>query len=204
MRNDQTNPRNRAANTHAGRGHQGCQQNGDAAGAGQVNAEGARLIVAEREDVNAPAHRQQKQDAGHRHQRELGECLRAYVLQGAHLPEHDLRQLSFGVRNELQRTQRGGAEATHNHAGEHQHERGLILQQARNTHGQQHGGEATGEGGTLNREARAHTQQNGGGGTHRRTLRNTQQVRGNQGVTEDRLEGGASNGEGGTDKTGGE
>ena len=49
-----------------------------------------------------------------------------------------------------------------------------------------------------------HTQQNGGGGTHRRALRNTQQVGGNQRVTENCLEGGARNGEGGTDEPGGE
>ena len=204
MRNDQANPRNRTANTHAGRGDQGCQQNGDTAGAGQVNAEGARFIVTEREDIDTPTHRQEQQDAGCRHQRKLRECFRAYVLQGTHLPEHDLRQLSFRVRNELQRTQRGGAKATHNHAGKHQHERGLVLEQTRNAHGQQYCREAAGEGGTLNGDARAHTQQNGGGGTHRRTLRNTQQVRGDQRVTEDRLEGSTRNGEGSTDEPGGE
>ena len=175
---------------HAGRGNQGGQQDGDATGTAQVDAEGAYLIVAERQDVHAPAHRQQQQDAGAGHEGELGERIDAYVLQS---PSARTQSEPAGFPGFAMNLPRPGPRCRNRPRSRRARASGWILAQTRDGDGQQYGNQAAGQGGTLNGDGGAPPSRMAVAAPRRPPEKHPEGSRGNQGVAEDRLEGGTGN-----------
>ena len=142
-----------------------------------IDVQRARFAFAQREQVKPPAQSQQQ-------------FVAAGAGKAAHQPEDDARQGVFGIREVLQQADQRGEQPAKYHAGEDEHQQAVLHDAVAGKEDEDEGGKAAGDG-AGKEPIHAETKEDGKRAAEGETGGNADDVRVNQRVAEDALQGDA-------------
>ena len=126
MRDHQPDPADHARDRDDARRDQRGADDDHRAEPARLDAERARLLVAERQHVDPPAQQHQRDQPGQHDRRGGQDVLGLHAGQAAEQPEGDRGQLVVGIGENLEERGRGARQRAHHHPGEHQDQRAVA------------------------------------------------------------------------------
>ena len=120
VRNDEPDPSDNAAGRHREGREDRRRDNGNVADARGIHPEAARLLLAEREDVDAPADRDQERPCGNHGESDDLEFIKVRLAKTAHEPVCNGRQLVVGVSGVFHQRDERGEDRRDDDAREHE------------------------------------------------------------------------------------
>ncbi len=120
VRDDEPDPSDNAAGRHRERREDRRRDNGNVADARGIHPEAARLLLAEREDVDAPADRDQERPCGNHGQPDDLDFIKVRLGKAAHQPVGNGGQLVVGVGRVFHQRDERGEDRRDDDAREHE------------------------------------------------------------------------------------
>ncbi len=150
MRDHEAHPADDARERHGGGGDEGGAHDDREAQLRHVQAQRARLVLGERQQVDAPAQEDERHEADRDEGQGHGEVRRERPAEAPQQPEGDGGELVVGIGHVLHQRDPGAEERAHDHAREDEREDGVAPAHPR-THGdhERDRGEPAGEGEAL-------------------------------------------------------
>ena len=186
MRNHQSYPADHAGNRHAGGGHQRRADHRQQTQPAGVHAHRARLVLSGRQDIEPPAHQQQRRAAQRHGNKSKAHIAHARARKAAHQPIGDGGQLVAGIGHQFDiggsRRKKGGD----HHACQQDIDRPAAARAAANQIDQRHCEQAERKGRYHNHRPAA-IQQDGQRRAEARARGRAQNIRGSHGILEHAL-----------------
>ena len=188
VRDDKLDPTDATAHRHLAGDDQSAAKDDRPAQRVDIDVERARFAFAQGEQVEPPAQAEQHRTGKRNRHGEQQQFVAAGAGKAAHQPEDDAGQGVFGVGEVLQQADQGGEQAAEYHASEDKHQQAVLHDAVAGKEDENEGGKATGDG--AGKEAvHAEAEEDGKRAAKGGTGGNADDVRINQRVAEDALQG---------------